>query len=211
MTDTDHRITGTTDPDGADPTGAGAWAVLLPPGRFEAERLVHHDVLALTGLAEAALPRPGDQVAVLADEPPRLVALGRVAPATREEREDPDDPASGPAPAELVVTYTRRAFDAPVPAAGLPLAGPVSALDEVTFRRLAELLGPPPRRRTWLVSLDLPIEAASPAEAVGLFWSYVQELGPRELPAFVSPTGDELAMQAFVLGEVANQDPEEDD
>ena len=44
-----------------------------------------------------------------------------------------------------------------------------------------------------------------------IFWSYVQELGPRELPAFVSPYGDELAMQAFVLGVEANQDPEEDD
>ena len=39
----------------------------------------------------------------------------------------------------------------------------------------------------------------------------MQELGPRELPAFVSPAGDELAMQAFVLGAEANQDPEEDD
>ena len=37
------------------------------------------------------------------------------------------------------------------------------------------------------------------------------ELGPRELPTFVSPAGDELAMQAFVLGEEANLDPEEDD
>jgi hypothetical protein len=61
------------------------------------------------------------------------------------------------------------------------------------------------------VSLDLPIEASTPAEAVRLFWSYVMELGPRELPTFVSPAGDELAMQAFVLGEEANQDPEEDE
>jgi hypothetical protein len=43
------------------------------------------------------------------------------------------------------------------------------------------------------------------------FWSYVLELGPAELPTFVSPSGDELAMQAFVLGEQANQDPEEDE
>ncbi len=53
--------------------------------------------------------------------------------------------------------------------------------------------------------------AASPAEAVRQFWSYVAELGPAELPAFVWPSGDELAMQAFVLGAEANQDPEEDD
>ena len=43
------------------------------------------------------------------------------------------------------------------------------------------------------------------------FWSYVMELGPAELPTFVSPYGDELAMQAFVLGEQANLDPEEAD
>lgn len=63
---------------------------------------------------------------------------------------------------------------------------------------------------TWLVSLDLPIEAANPAEAVRQFWSYVRELGPDELPTFVSPTGDELAMQAMVAGEPITLDPEED-
>jgi len=57
----------------------------------------------------------------------------------------------------------------------------------------------------------LPIEASAQAEAVRAFWTYTLQLGPRELPAFVSPLGDELAMQAFVLGEVANQDPEDDD
>jgi hypothetical protein len=43
------------------------------------------------------------------------------------------------------------------------------------------------------------------------FWSHVRELGPAELPTFVWPSGDELAMQAFVLGQEANQDPEEDE
>jgi len=57
----------------------------------------------------------------------------------------------------------------------------------------------------------LPIEAATPAEAVRQFWSHVTELGPAELPTYVWPSGDELAMQAFVLGAEANQDPEEDD
>ena len=66
-------------------------------------------------------------------------------------------------------------------------------------------------RKTWLVSVALPIEAANQAEAVRQFWSYVAELGPAELPAFVWPSGDELAMQAFVLGVEANQDPEEED
>ena len=66
-------------------------------------------------------------------------------------------------------------------------------------------------RQTWLVSLDLPIEATSAAEAVRQFWTYVAELGPRELPTFVSPAGDELAMQAMVAGVEVNLDPEEDD
>jgi hypothetical protein len=65
--------------------------------------------------------------------------------------------------------------------------------------------------RTWLVSLDLPIEADSAADAVRQFWAYVRELGPDELPTFVSPTHDELAMQAMVAGEPVNLDPEEDE
>ncbi|MGC5054502.1 hypothetical protein ACLQ2S_23965 [Micromonospora sp. DT48] len=205
-TDTAHRVNGASQAD-----STGTWAVLLPAGRYDAERLVHHDTLELTGLDEAIRPRLGDQVAVLADEPPRLVAVGRVAGPSDRRPEDPDDPQSDLAPGELVVAYTRRAFDEPVPADALVLSGPVTALDAATFRELVDRLGPPPQRRTWLVSLDLPIEADSPGEAVRLFWAYVQELGPRELPAFVSPSGDELAMQAFVLGAEANQDPEEDD
>ncbi|WP_030443209.1 hypothetical protein [Actinoplanes subtropicus] len=97
----------------------------------------------------------------------------------------------------------------PVLAAG---GGPVEVEPQV-FRRLAAALGaePGPGTPTWLVSLALPIEAATPADAVRQFWTHVVELGPRELPAYVWPSGDELAMQAFVLGEEANQDPEEDD
>ncbi|MEH0827377.1 MULTISPECIES: hypothetical protein [unclassified Micromonospora] len=193
MTATDHRASATTDIDGP---AEGAWAVLLPAGRHDAERLVHHDTLELPAVAGESRPRPGDPVAVLVDEPPRLVALGRVARAGE---------------GALVVTYTRRAFDEPVPADQVPIAGPVTPLAAGVYRELVDRLGPPPLRRTWLVSLDLPIEADSRAEAVRLFWSYVQELGPAELPAFVSPSGDELAMQAFVLGAEANQDPEEDD
>jgi hypothetical protein len=66
------------------------------------------------------------------------------------------------------------------------------------------------QRQTWLVSVDLPIEAATPAEAVRQFWSYLRELGPQELPVFVAPTGDELAMRAYVAGEPHDLDPEDD-
>jgi hypothetical protein len=62
----------------------------------------------------------------------------------------------------------------------------------------------------WMVSVALPIEAPTPADAVREFWGYVQSLGPAELPAFVWPRGDELALQAYVSNEPVNLDPEED-
>ncbi len=43
-----------------------------------------------------------------------------------------------------------------------------------------------------------------------LFWRYVQQLGPKELPTYVSPIEDELAMTAFLLDEEVNLDPEEE-
>jgi hypothetical protein len=66
-------------------------------------------------------------------------------------------------------------------------------------------------KKSWLVNVALPIEASSPAEAVGEYWRYVRELGSAELPAYVCPVDDELAMIPFVAGEPANQDPEEDE
>jgi hypothetical protein len=63
----------------------------------------------------------------------------------------------------------------------------------------------------WIVSVALPIEAASRADAVREFWAYVQSLGPAELPAFIWPRGNELAMQAYVLDAPVNLDPEEDE
>jgi hypothetical protein len=196
----------------------GRWAVVIPRERLAAERLFHHDTLELTGFAAggagpAARPAAGDEVLVIADDgtAPRIVALGRVAPAGGGSDDDPDDAAADDEGQPLVVAYTRRSFDDPATAASLTLRGPVTALDDETFRAHAARLAPAVDNRTWLVSLDLPIEAPNPAEAVRLFWSYVMELGPRELPTFVSPSGDELAMQAFVLGAEANQDPEEED
>lgn len=125
--------------------GPGTWAVLLPPERYEAERLVHHDSLELTGLTDVGRPGPGDRVAVLADAPPRLVALGRVTAPTQRHSEDPDDPQSDTEPGTLVVTYTRRAFDEPVPTDLLTLDGLVTALEPAAFRALADRLGPPRR------------------------------------------------------------------
>jgi hypothetical protein len=65
-------------------------------------------------------------------------------------------------------------------------------------------------RRRWLVSVSLPIEAATPAEAVDEFWAYVGTLGPAELPVFVSPLHDELAMQAYLHGAPTTLDPEDE-
>jgi hypothetical protein len=148
---------------------------------------------------------PGDAVAlVVAGEPPLLFGLGRV----RERRGAEED---------VTIAYTDRLFDEPL-AVGDLLTGPVEPglieLDTTLYGRLAGRVGG--RRRggvdtsDWFVSVALPIEATSRAEAVREFWTYVAKLGPRGLPAFVWPQGDELAMQAFVLGEEANLDPEEE-
>jgi hypothetical protein len=171
------------------------WAVVLPADRYATERLFSHNSLTVPGLDATHPAAAGDDVLVLAGEEPVLVALGRVRP-------DGDG---------LVVAYTRRSFDEPAPADRLALDGSLTRVEPDVYARYAARLGAAVDRRTWLVSLDLPIEAETPAEAVRQFWSYVQELGPRELPTFVSPSGDELAMQAFVLGEQAHLDPEEDE
>ncbi|MEV0903044.1 hypothetical protein [Actinoplanes sp. NPDC049802] len=163
------------------------WSVVLPDEQWAAERLFQHDVVTVAdGPAGAAV---GDEVLVVAER--QVVASARV------EKTD----------GGLALWYLRRAFDSPVPADSLP----VGEVDEVTFRRFAERLGGPSDKKAWLVSVAMPIEAVNPAEAVRQFWSHVLELGPAELPTYVWPSGDELAMQAFVLGAEANQDPEEED
>ncbi|MDG4768140.1 hypothetical protein O7632_29215 [Solwaraspora sp. WMMD406] len=204
---------------GAARSDVGAWAVVIPAQRIEAERLFHHDTLELTGLDAGPRPAFGAPVLVVTGgDQPFVVALGRVGPAGGGTEgggtegggtEGGETRAADPQP--LVVHYTCRAFDDPVPATTLTLTGPVTPVDESTYRSFAGRLAPAGDRRDWLVSIDLPIEAPTAAEAVRLFWSYVRELGPRELPTFVYPSGNELAMQAFVLGAEANQDPEEDD
>jgi len=173
--------------------GMAQWAVVIPADQWATERLFEHDTLTVAGPG-AASPAVDDEVLLVAG--PFVVGLGRVA-----------KEGGG----ELVISYTRRAFDEPVAADGLELGEAVSELPAGVFPRFAGRLSRDRDRQTWLVSVDLPIEAASPAEAVRQFWSYVLELGPAELPAFVSPSGNELAMQAYVLGAEANLDPEEDE
>ncbi|MFI5493088.1 hypothetical protein [Actinoplanes sp. NPDC051859] len=180
------------------------WVVTIPAERWATERLFHHDTLTVAGSA-GVRPAAGDDVLLVADgAKPAVVALGVVAGQDAGQRGAHGVP-------EVEVAYTRRSFDDPVPVAGLDLGATVAELDAVVFRRFADRLVRDQDKQTWLVSLDLPIEATSPADAVRQFWSYVLELGPAELPTFVSPSGDELAMQAFVLGEEANLDPEEDE
>lgn len=174
----------------------GYWAVVVSAEEYAAQRLYARDGLPVNGHPLA----PGDEALIIASgsaSPGQVFALGRVRSAG-------------------FLTYTHRMLDEPVPAGG-PVPGAPGAypLDEADYAAVAARVDADRRvdadKRTWLVSVDLPIEASSPAEAVRTFWSYVEQLGPRELPTYVSPSDDELAMQAYVLGEVANLDPEEDD
>ena len=174
------------------------WAVIIPADRWATERLFQHDTVTVPGGAGPVGP----------DDEVLLVAGSDVVAVAQAVKADGDD---------LVLAYLRRAFDVPVPAGELGLDehdARIAGVDPEVFRRLAAAIGGVPGaggRKTWLVSVALPIEAATPAEAVRQFWSHVLELGPVELPTYVWPSGDELAMQAFVLGEEANQDPEEDE
>ncbi|HWS37059.1 MAG TPA: hypothetical protein VN408_30490 [Actinoplanes sp.] len=162
------------------------FVVIIPEGQWATERLFQQDAVTIGSSVGASV---GDEVLLVAEE--QVVALARV------------EKADG---GELSLWYLRRAFDEPVPAS---LAE--GAIDEATFQRFAGALGGAADRKPWLVSVAMPIEAVNPAEAVRQFWSHVLELGPAELPTYVWPSGDELAMQAFVLGAEKNQDPEEED
>ncbi len=181
------------------------WAGLVSEEEFASELLYARDVIAITP-GEVSAPTIGDLVALLvASEPPALFGLGRVIGASESGK--------------TLVEYRERRLDEPppVPADTLPdpaLLG-LSPLRAPTYTRLAGMVtdvdAGAPARTEWFVSVALPIEAATRAEAVREFWTYVDKLGPRELPAYVWPRGDELAMQAFVLGAVTNLDPEDDD
>ncbi len=160
-------------------------SVVLTAEQYAHERLYADSLIAAPAVAS------GDDVLLVAEGPaPVVFGVGRAV-----------EPG--------LVKYLARDVDNPVPADADLLAG--GEVDPATFAAIAERLRPArTAEKVWMVSLDLPIEAPTSAEAVRRFWSYVRELGPVELPTYVTPAGDELAMQAFVLGEEVNQDPEEE-
>ena len=161
------------------------WVAVVPPERYAVERAYAHDALDVSGEAV-----DGDLVAlVAATEPPVLFGLGVAAPGA--------------------VRYLRRLFDDAPPVGGSFPPG-LTEISAEEYASLASLRRAASDRAAWFVSVALPIEASSPAEAVREFWTYVDKLGPTELPAFVWPRGDELAMQAYLLGEPVNLDPEEE-
>jgi hypothetical protein len=165
------------------------WAVIIPAEQWTTERLFHNDTLRVSQARGVAAD---DDVLLIADD--HVVGLAR----------------AGKGEGEL--TYLRHSFDSPMPLEGLALTGDVTPVEGETFRRLAAGLGAGHgTEKRWLVSVTMPIEASTPAEAVRQYWSHVADLGPAELPTYVWPLGDELAMQVYVLGEEANQDPEEED
>jgi hypothetical protein len=167
------------------------WVAVVGPERFATERAYARDTLDLAvGRADE-----GDPVAlVAATDPPVLFGIGVARP-------------DG-------VRYTHRLFDAS-PALDRSFAPGLTEIPADDFRALTAGVGGDRRvdadRSEWFVMIALPIEAGSRAEAVREFWTYVDKLGPAELPAFVWPRGQELAMQAFLLGHRVNLDPEEDE
>jgi hypothetical protein len=187
------------------------WAATMSEDRFAGERLYAYDSLTLSETSgyeygRAGGPRPDDLVAlIVAGQPPLLVGLGRVRECLAGSETEP---------ADVVVAYTHRLFDGPVQVGDLLLGDSRPGLNELGANHYASLAGRagpvPVDTSQWFVSVALPIEAGSRAEAVREFWTHVAKLGPRELPAYVWPQGDELALQAYLLGEETNLDPEEE-
>lgn len=161
------------------------WLIVVDDAEYERQRMYAAESVPLT----APGPAEGDLVLLAADGV--LFGAGSV----RGGR----------------VEYTHRLLDEP-PALDAPVTGELDAERWTALRALvpdsAAVTAP---LRDYLVSVPISVEAASPAEAARLYWAYVRELGPAELPAFVSPYGNELEMRAYVLGEVHEMDPEEED
>ncbi len=197
------------------------WLVMVPGERYRTERWYLHETLELAAEPVRALAAGDRTVLVAAGTEPVVFGLGVVVGGTGDDTSDPDDPdAAGSGDDLLAIRYTHRLLDTPVPladtelvdlapAGSVPVPLPPETYQAVLARveRATAVLP----ARPWLVSLDLPIEASSPAEAVRSFWTYVTQLGPAELPVFVAPADDELAMQAYVQGELTELDPEEDE
>jgi hypothetical protein len=172
------------------------WAAVVSADVYARERLYHRDSVLVDG--RTADPSRGDPVLVVAGlDPPVAFGLGRV---------------DGARPCRI--RYLFRVFDAPPPVAASlgRLATGLHALDRVTYAAAAGLVRaavPHPDDATcWQVSVHLPIGAATAAAAVREFWTYVEHLGPRELPTFVHPREDKLAMRVYVNGRLANLDPD---
>jgi hypothetical protein len=178
------------------------WLAVVSADQFTTERLYARDLVTVpAGPGEAD---EGDSVALVATGTPAVLFGHGII-----RRHDGD---------AVVVEYRTRLFDDPPPVPAdvvpSPAAPGLHPLPAAQFTRLSTLVTAASEavagRSVWFVSVAVPIEAASPTEAVREYWTYVDRLGPRELPAYVWPLGDELAMQAFVLGAVTNLDPEED-
>jgi hypothetical protein len=172
------------------------WVATVDTDQFATERLYAHEAVTVT--APGVTPSAGDPVLlVVAGD---LFGLGRIVSLQATDE-------------SATVRYTHRLLDDPLPVPLPPFTG-LTAIPADVFDGIAVLV--PANRRTdadrseWFVSVAVPIEASSRAEAVREFWTYIDKLGPQELPAYVWPRGDELAMQSFVLGVPANEDPEED-
>src|SRR5437763_13814530 len=117
----------------------GYWTVVVPAERYAQERLVGN-----VSLAAVPGPAPGDQVALVAGvEPPVVFGLGTVG---RDGR----------------VHYTRRLFDAPLPADDLA-TGP---LPPDVFAAPAAQAGPDGPVRPWVGGADLPKADDQPGQPV---------------------------------------------
>ncbi len=181
------------------------WLGVVPEEQFASERLYARERVSVPAGPGGAAPVEDDAV-VLVSGGTASVLFGHGVVRGVED-------------GLVSVEYRGRLFDEPppVPADVVPAgsAPGLYPLPPSQFTRLAALVHAAAEagggQSVWFVSLALPIEAGSAAEAVREFWTYVDKLGPQELPAYVWPLGDELAMRPFVLGAVTNLDPEEDD
>ena len=162
------------------------WLLGLSSEEFTDQQAFAYDSVALPG-GVAAPPQDGDVVAVAG--PAGVFAVADVKGGVAVYRSRADEVVSGEVESGLRQISGERMASFTEP--------------------FADASGETGNRQDWLVTLSLPVEAASKAEAVRQFWSYVRSLGPAELPTFVAPYGKELDGQAYLLGVEHEQDPEE--